>query len=357
MYKGYKIAALCISKIHEEEKGKMLIALNSALVSEGYRLFVYNTCTDLYWNTPAESGEKRIFELLDYSIVDAVIIHYESIKDEKLKQKIIHTARNFGKKVIVFDGECEGCINISFDYADGFAQVIDHVINHHGRERLHMLSGIKGNEFSMAREEVFRKMLEKNGLPFDEDSISYGEFWRDPAKAAVEKLLERDELPDAIICANDAMAITACSVLTNNNIMIPEEVIVTGFDGLEEIFFFTPTITSCRYSYTNLAAKIAELLVCTDKDIYNGIHRVNEEIILNESCGCNIHSRINAADYVANLGGRLYRFQSDDCAFYEHIANIQCLDDITDFYKFTKQSFTAIDYKYHEFDGKIPVAI
>ena len=33
------------------------------------------------------------------------------------------------------------------------------------------------------------------------------------------------------------------------------------------------------------------------------------------------------------------------------------VDDITDFYKFTKDSFTAINYKYHEFNEKIPVAI
>ena len=33
------------------------------------------------------------------------------------------------------------------------------------------------------------------------------------------------------------------------------------------------------------------------------------------------------------------------------------VEDITDFYKFTKNSFTAEDYKYHEFTEKIPVAI
>ena len=33
------------------------------------------------------------------------------------------------------------------------------------------------------------------------------------------------------------------------------------------------------------------------------------------------------------------------------------VEDITDFYKFTKNSFTLIDYKYHDFDEKIEVAI
>lgn len=38
-------------------------------------------------------------------------------------------------------------------------------------------------------------------------------------------------------------------------------------------------------------------------------------------------------------------------------APIMKVDDITDFYKFTRYSFTAEDYRYHEFDEIIPVAI
>ncbi len=38
-------------------------------------------------------------------------------------------------------------------------------------------------------------------------------------------------------------------------------------------------------------------------------------------------------------------------------APVMQVEDITDFYKFTKNSFTLLDYKYHDFDGKIEVAI
>ena len=38
--------------------------------------------------------------------------------------------------------------------------------------------------------------------------------------------------PEAIICANDMMAITASNVLQNHGLKVPEDVIVTGYDGL-----------------------------------------------------------------------------------------------------------------------------
>ena len=40
-------------------------------------------------------------------------------------------------------------------------------------------------------------------------------------------------MPEAVICANDIMALTVMNVLTNHGICIPKDVIVTGFDGLE----------------------------------------------------------------------------------------------------------------------------
>ncbi|MBQ8781542.1 MAG: GGDEF domain-containing protein [Oscillospiraceae bacterium] len=311
----------------------MVFAINAALVESGYRLFIYNTCTELYWQTDADLGEKRIFELLDYSMVDALIIHNESIKDTELKEKLINNARSFGRPVFVIDGHYDDCCNINFDYSDGFAQVINHVITQHGCKKLHMMSGMKGNAFSMEREDVFRRILTENGLGCSEDSISYGDFWCDPAKAATEELIKRGDLPEAVICANDAMARAVCSTFIKHGVRVPEDVIVTGFDGLEEIFFFNPTITSCRYSYENLAKEIGKLLEKTERrEKVEGTYMVGEELILNESCGCNRHKRINAADYVANLSGRLYRYQTDDCAFFEHIANIQCLDNLKDFY-------------------------
>ena len=50
-------------------------------------------------------------------------------------------------------------------------------------------------------------------------------------------------MPDALICANDAMAITAYG-LNEAGFDVPHDVSVTGFDGLIGALYHTPSITT-----------------------------------------------------------------------------------------------------------------
>lgn len=64
------------------------------------------------------------------------------------------------------------------------------------------------------------------------------------------------EFPQAIICANDAMAITACSILRERGIKVPEDVIVTGFDGIELEQYNSPRLTTAAADNDVLGEKI-----------------------------------------------------------------------------------------------------
>ncbi|MCR5292360.1 MAG: substrate-binding domain-containing protein [Eubacterium sp.] len=116
-----------------------------------------------------------------------------------------------------------------------------------------MMAGFKGNPFSIQREEVFKKILADNNIPFDDSMISYGEFWADPTREATKEILKRDVIPDAIICANDIMAINVSAVLQDNGYRVPEDVMVSGFDGFEEVFYVSPKIATSSCDTTLLA--------------------------------------------------------------------------------------------------------
>ena len=70
------------------------------------------------------------------------------------------------------------------------------------------------------------------------------------------------------------MAIATCETLRTHGFKIPEDVIVTGYDGLEDIYYSVPQITSCACDYPDVAREVAKLLseifqgttgVCTKK--------------------------------------------------------------------------------------------
>ena len=128
MINGYKIIALCVAKVHEETGRKITESLNNIVKDRGYRLFVYSTYNELYWNSDEDEGEKDVFELIDFTRIDLLIYCDENIKSDKLFFKLKKRADDSGVPMMVYDGHREGCININFNYTGGFEQLVRHVV-------------------------------------------------------------------------------------------------------------------------------------------------------------------------------------------------------------------------------------
>lgn len=288
MYKENKVIALCISKIsiHTE----FIRALNNVLQNNGYKLFVYHTCSDLFWNNQTEKAEKAVFDLIDYNIVDAVIVHEEAFFDKETVKKIISRADENKKPVIIIGADDGKHISMYFDHEKGFEVIVRHVIEYHNIKNVHFIAGVKGEYHSDERIRVFKKVLCDNGIAFSDDMLSYGDYWHMPTKEAVDRLLKRGTLPQAIICANDSMAITVCEELEMNNIRVPEDIIVTGFDGIKDVEYCSPSITTCKYDSTLFVEKLyslAEKMLSGSENMPVQRYAIDFSPIMNQSCGCN----------------------------------------------------------------------
>ncbi len=291
MVGGKKLVALCTSRIYEPEAHGYVIRLNERLKAEGYAVLIFAINSDIYWEEDRLATERYVFELIPYRDIDAVVIMDEKIKSHKIANKIIGRAKEYDLPVVIADGHYEGVSCIGYDYERGFEQVVRHVIEHHKVKRPHMMAGHVGNEFSDKRIDVFRKVIEENGFTFDDSMISHGDFWADPCRIATEELLKREVLPDAVICANDIMAITVVEMLTERGIRVPEDIIVTGFDGYDEIYFTSPKITTASNDILLLADTTADLVIRMADNKGKTYHEVITPVFhANQSCGCPEHA-------------------------------------------------------------------
>ncbi|MBO5608864.1 MAG: GGDEF domain-containing protein [Eubacterium sp.] len=286
MINGKKLVALCTSRIYDPQIHGYIERLNKRLRADNYSLLVFAINSDIYWEEDRPAAEKYVFDLLPYDYLDAVIIMNEKIKSHKIAQKVINASLSHDIPVIIADGNYENVSCINFDYEKGFEQIARHVIETHGVRKPHMMAGQPDNEFSNRRIEVFKKVLSDNGITFDNSMLSYGYFWADPCTEATDELLKRDELPEAIICANDVMAITVSEMLIDAGYRIPEDIIVSGFDGYDEIYFTDPKIASVSCDIILLADSTADAVLESIND--RGIHHkdIVPVLIPNESCGC-----------------------------------------------------------------------
>lgn len=330
----YRIIALMTCRIHNKEQYEFVYALNKRLVGDNCRLFVYNCSPELDDNIGTDDPQTSVYELSDSSFVDAVIIDSNHIGNADLREKIILRAHNMGLPVISLGKIYEGCISIVYEQCTGIEDIVAHLAEVHGVTDFHMIAGQKGNYFSDKRIDAFKNALQRLYINFDESMLSYGDFWAGPAVAAVEKLLNENRLPRAFVCANDHMAIAVSEFLQSRGISVPEDVIVTGYDRIENALSSSPTITSAYIKNETIAEYISIILTNAFRDDEReGIYRVYPEAVFNESCGCEATVKLDASILYNEHTNMFNRYQNENILLFDAISKIhrcKSLDETVD---------------------------
>ncbi len=286
--KQNRVLAVCSAGAVEDNVKDIILSIARSAEEYGFKAVFLNAATDLSKHTASSKGEASVFELADNPLFDALIIIPESIKDDEVSYRIIETAKKNDLPVISIDRKIDGCYCVMFNYADSFEDVVRHVIKDHGCRRINFIAGMKDNPYSDERVERFKKELEENGIEFDESRLGYGYFWDEPTRELVEGwLASGQEIPEAVICANDMMAIAACKVLKEHGYRVPEDVIVTGFDGIELEKYNSPRLTTCAVD-VNEAGKAA---IETAAKLFEGreaprLTEIPYKMRISQSCGC-----------------------------------------------------------------------
>lgn len=112
-------------------------------------------------------------------------------------------------------------------------------------------------------------------------------------------------MPEAIICCNDSMAITVCQYLSEKGYAVPDDVIVTGFDGIELEKFYQPRLTTGCVDYSAVGAKTMEIIgkVLAGDTVRDAV--IPYRMQLGGSCGCNKTDSANACDKIIKLYDRV----------------------------------------------------
>lgn len=168
-------------------------------------------------------------------------------------------------------------------------QLIEHLIQAHGRKRILFLRGPVDQEDSMRRETGYRAALQANGIMIDENLIIAGEFERDIAYQAMNQVLGngRHIAFDAIFTGDDDAAIGVLKSLHEHSLRVPEDVSVIGFDDLGFASFLNPPLTTVR-APTERVGQIAtqRLFDILDNQPSDDVLVLPTEIIYRRSCGC-----------------------------------------------------------------------
>ena len=283
-----KYIAICSAGIDEDYNDILLEAFHSLADTFGFKLLLFNSFSSLYYYEKHDIGESNIFHLINFELLDGIVLLAETIKNEGVRNEIVERAQACHIPVVSIDHYIEGCYNIDFHYQNAMEELVTHLIEHHHYKRINFIGGQPGNRFSDERLEAYKTVLERYGIPIEEKRIAYGGFWAAPTKLAVDEFLASElPFPEAIVCANDAMAVAACRYLMQAGYNVPEDVAITGFDGIPEALEHMPKITTAKHDYPRAAFLAFQIL----QRHFRGEHVeecswVDSVFVSGRSCGC-----------------------------------------------------------------------
>lgn len=256
----------------------------------GYNLVFFSANAERITNGETDNEARYLFAIAENMDFAAFIIHAQSLANPTIIQSVIDMGKSKDIPVILYDCDNygftkdDGIITINLDYKQGFAESVRHLIEHHGLKNIYMLAGMRDNKFSDDRIEMYKKEMSAHGLECGDDRVFYGNFWDLPAIEAVKCMLDSDlPTPEAICCANDSMAIAAVKILEQRGFRVPEDVLVTGFDGIDDGKFNFPVIATCEPVLSVVPDWIFDVI---KNDIRTGEYYVPLKFYPKESCGC-----------------------------------------------------------------------
>ncbi len=300
-----KLIGICFSTIHEEDRFNFVADLNKHAVKNGYRLLVFNSCADMYEQSPENNeGASAVFRLIPYKKLSALIIFPNIIYDPLIVEEIRLNCIKHNVPIISMDKDMEGCITFSFNNSNVFEKLCRHVIEVHNAKNIYMMAGFEDNVYSNERIEAFRRTLEINNIPFDKNNIGYGCFWEQPTLEVLQRWFEEEkrQVPDAIICANDLMAITVSGYLQSMGVQIPKECIVTGFDGIKQVEYLPPRLTTCKQDFDKMGSLIIDTITkIENNEPIEASYCVDFSIDYTQSCGCEPVSHNNVSTSIIAL--------------------------------------------------------
>ncbi len=281
---------LCCMALHKEPIKTLLDSLTTKIENcKDYLLLVYHCFDDTLNPISDSSHADSIFDAVSYDALDVMIVYQTGELQHETFKKICRRCNEHNVPVITIDVPFDNAFFVSFGYGEAFGKIIEHVITEHDCKKIKHMAGIKGNDFTQTRIDCCKEIMAKHGLPFDDSDVLYGEFWDYPTRVAMDAFFESgEEMPDAFICANDSMAMTVCSKLTEKGYRIPEDVIVTGFDGIELERYHIPRLTTAKRDYDELADALLEIVgnIKENPDIEPYNVELSYTPVFSESCGC-----------------------------------------------------------------------
>ncbi|MEO6714260.1 MAG: substrate-binding domain-containing protein [Mycobacteriales bacterium] len=130
-----------------------------------------------------------------------------------------------------------------------------------GRTRIATVAGPTDMAVGMDRLAGYRDALRESRLRAGRDLVEHGDFSQQSGFVAMNELLQRSPMLDAVFAASDLMAAGAMRALKAAGRQVPDDVAVVGFDDSLTAQYTEPPLTTVRQPLDQMGQQMTGLLI------------------------------------------------------------------------------------------------
>lgn len=227
-------------------------AIRSSCVSKGYSPILYTTKDDI-------ETTKAYLANISLNKVDGLILCF--VEEDEFIDNIINELQSEIPIILIsWDIGNTRFNSISVDVYEGILKSTNHLISL-GHKKIAYIGGHQSNQISKEKHGGYVKALKDAGLETNEDFQFRGDFNLKTGYNAGRKFSMLPSMPTAIVAENDILAIGSIKYFLQNNISIPDNIAVIGFDDIPLSSMYEPSLSTVSLPINQMGYEAINLLM------------------------------------------------------------------------------------------------
>lgn len=238
--------AVLLAELEYDSQQKIVSGILKEALQDDANVYIFTCDIKAEATKEYDDGEHNVFSLVQLDAYDGIIMHGDSLCKRELVDALAREIEASNVPAVSFNTKYPGFMCVESENFYGIYQMVNHLVKHHGARKINYISGPKRNSDAQDRMDAYRIALGENGIPYEESRVYYGDWSPVSGTAAMEHFMQEAVMPDAIVAANDEMALGAIAVLEKLGFAVPEDVLVTGYDDAAAGKYYYPRLSTVR---------------------------------------------------------------------------------------------------------------
>ena len=107
----------------------------------------------------------------------------------------------------------------------------------------------------------FIKAMNEGNVPINQKFLKEGNFSRESGERSMEEMISAGAVPEALVVANDLMAIGVLKACQHKGLRIPQDIAIIGMDNTDMAICTTPELSSINMKEEDIGRHAARLLM------------------------------------------------------------------------------------------------